>query len=245
MTLAIMQPYIFPYLGYYQLVGAVERFVFFDDVNYINKGWINRNRILKENKAFRFTVSLNKASQNKIINEITIVDFDGWRADFLRLLELSYRKAPFFTFFYTWIKEFLFSKEYESINDLAADSVRSISNLLGVATQFIMSSQLEYKSDYFQNGQNKILKICELLKADHYINPQNGMEIYSEDQFAAKNIVLKFIKMDDIIYGQFEKDKFVSSLSIIDVLMFVDLNEVKQLLKQYILINKISTDAAR
>jgi hypothetical protein len=238
MTLAIMQPYVFPYLGYYQLVEAVDCFVFFDDVHYINKGWINRNRILKQDEAFRFTVSLNKASQNKLISEITIVDFIRWRTDFLRLLELNYKRAPFFTFFYIWLKEFLFSKEYRTISNLAADSVKAVANLLGLSTQFIISSELAYKADHFQDGQDKILKICELLKADHYINPQNGMEIYAEDKFAAKNIELNFIKMNDIVYGQFEKEKFVPSLSIIDVLMFVDLAKARGLLKQYTLVKK-------
>src|ERR1700743_3529780 len=107
MTIAVMQPYIFPYLGYYQLVNAVDDFIFFDDVNYINKGWINRNRILQNNEDFRFTIPLNKASQNRLINEIEIADFSKWRTDFTRILENNYKKAPQYHFFYPWVKDFL------------------------------------------------------------------------------------------------------------------------------------------
>ena len=146
MTIAIMQPYIFPYLGYYQLVSAVDKFIFFDDVNFINKGWINRNRILVNNEDFRFTVPLIKASQNKMINEIEISDFIKWRTDFLRTLENNYKKAPFFTFFYPWINDFLHSRDYITISELAEDSIKSVASLLGISTDFIRSSALEYKS---------------------------------------------------------------------------------------------------
>ena len=110
MTIAVMQPYIFPYLGYYQLVNAVDSFVFFDDVNFINKGWINRNRILVNNEDFRFTIPLIKASQNRLINEIEISDFRKWRTDFLRIIEGNYKKAPCFSFFYEWLSNFLHKK---------------------------------------------------------------------------------------------------------------------------------------
>ena len=243
MTIAVMQPYIFPYLGYYQLVQAVDSFVFFDDVNFINKGWINRNRILINSDAVRFTIPLIKASQNKLINEIEISDFGKWRTDFLRLIEVNYKKAPCFTFFYEWLDDFLNAKEYSSISELTADSVKSISALLGITAQFLKSSDLEYRSSELQSGQDKIVSICKMLKADHYINPINGMVMYDNERFHSENIVLDFIKMDDVAYDQFQKTDFIPSLSIIDVFMFVNVEEIKKLLDQYTLVKKINTNA--
>ncbi len=243
MTIAVMQPYIFPYLGYYQLVQAVDKFVFFDDVNFINKGWINRNRILVNNEDFRFTIPLIKASQNRLINEIEISDFGKWRTDFLRVIESNYKRAPYFGFFNDWLIKFLHEREYSSISELTEESVRSISALLNISTQFIKSSDLDYKASDHSNGQDKIIKICKILKAEHYINPINGMEIYDSERFQSENIILDFIRMNEIIYAQFRNTEFVPALSIIDVLMFVSVEEAKKLLTQYTLVKKINTNA--
>jgi hypothetical protein len=238
MTIAVMQPYIFPYLGYYQLVRAVDTFVFFDDVNFITRGWINRNRILQQNEPYRFTVPLTKASQNRMINEIEIADFTYWRKDFLKLIEFNYKKAPFYLPVQKWLYDFLYSKDFRWISELASDSVRNISSLLELPTQFLFSSQIEYRAGEIQNGQDKVIQICGLLGAKKYINPLNGVEIYDEGAFDKKDISLNFIRMDEIIYDQMQSGKFESSLSIIDVLMFNDRDRVREFLTKYTLLNK-------
>ncbi|MEP6727682.1 MAG: WbqC family protein [Bacteroidota bacterium] len=238
MTIAVMQPYIFPYLGYYQLVAAVDKFVFFDDVNFITKGWINRNRILQQNEPFKFTIPLIKASQNKLINELEIADYKKWKEEFIRQIEYNYKKAPHFSFVSEWLKEFLYNKEYNLIGELTADSISKLSGLFDLSTDFVFSSALNYRDVNANGGQDKIVRICELLNADRYINPQNGMDMYDETAFQQKKIDLKFIFMDDIKYDQFNKDNFSASLSILDVMMFNDIDKIKELLKQYKLINK-------
>jgi hypothetical protein len=235
MRLAIMQPYLFPYLGYYQLVSAVDKFIFFDDVNYINKGWINRNQILQQNEAYRFTLPLIKASQNRLINEIEIADFVKWRKDFLKQIEFNYKKAPCFESIYSCLSGLLFSKEYRLVSELTADSVRVICELLELPTQFEFSGRLNYRSEEAQDGESKILRICEMLGAQNYINPKNGKELYDVQHFNNRNIALNFICMDDIVYRQFQGDKFVPNLSIIDVLMFNDIKQTKELLNKYTL----------
>jgi len=235
MKLAIMQPYLFPYLGYFQLVNAVDKFIFFDDVNFINKGWINRNQMLQQNEAYRFTLPLNKASQNRMINEIEITDFIKWRKEFLKLIELNYKKAPFFLAIFSWLNDFLFSKEYRLIGELTADSVKSIAGLLGLTTQFEFSSRLNYRTGENLDGESKILRICEMMGADVYINPKNGVDLYNPEHFNEKNIKLNFICMDDIIYHQFQTDKFVPYLSMIDVLMFNDVEQTRMFLNRFTL----------
>ena len=104
MKIAIMQPYFFPYLGYWQLMNIVDKFVIYDDVNYIKRGWINRNRILVEGKPFYIHVPVMKASQNKIINEMEVFVDSSLRKKELKTIELAYKKAPFFDSVYPLIK---------------------------------------------------------------------------------------------------------------------------------------------
>jgi len=230
-----MQPYIFPYLGYYQLVTAVDTFVFFDDVNFINKGWINRNNVLLQNEAYRFTIPLKKVSQNKLINEVEISDYAKWSKEFLKLIALNYKKAPNFSFCYSWLENFFAGKDYSLISELASDSVRSIAQLLDLPVKFIFSSALDYKTEMGTDGQDKVLQICRILGAKTYINPKNGeaLGLYNNEKFGQENLELYFINMEEVTYPQFQKEKFVPYLSILDVLMFNNLEQVRSLLAKY------------
>ena len=227
-----MQPYLFPYLGYYQLVSAVDTFVFFDDVNFINKGWINRNNLLQQGHPSRFTMPLVKATQNKRINEIELSNFNGWRYDLLKTVENSYKKAPYFVFVFNWLKDFL-SKDYSYISELASGSVKAVADMLELPTRFINSSTINYKNNETQNGVQKILAICKILNADKYINPKNGVELYDRKEFLSLNKELHFINMHEITYPQFKQNAFVPNLSIIDVMMFNSKNEILKMLAKY------------
>lgn len=234
MKVAVMQPYIFPYLGYYQLVSAVDTFVFFDDVNFINKGWVNRNQILQSGEPLKFTIPLSKASQNKLINEIELSGYNTWKKVFLKSIDQNYKKAPHFVFVFNWLNEFL-NKEFLLINNIASESIKSVSKILGLPTEFKNSSAIAYKNESDQDGQQKVLTICKLLGADKYINPRNGQNLYNKEKFKESKIQLNFIWMSDIIYNQFSNNQFVPSLSIIDVLMFNSIEETKKLLLQFTL----------
>ena len=236
MRLAVMQPYLFPYLGYYQLVKAVDTFIFFDDVNYINKGWINRNNILQQNKASRFTLPLINASQNRLINEIEIAGFEKWRKDFLKTIEYSYKKAPFYADTMQWLNDLLFSKDFNLVGELASESISSVGKLLELPTKFENSSKLDYRVGEQQAGQDKILYICGLMGATTYINPKNGTDLYDRDRFTASNVQLNFINMDEIEYKQFDSGNFTPYLSIIDVLMFNGPQQTRELLDKYTLL---------
>src|SRR5687768_6232595 len=115
MKLAIMQPYFLPYLGYYQLVNAVDTFVFFDDVNFIKKGWIHRNQVLVNGEAHKFTIPLKDASQNKKIYEVHLSDYAAWRDSFLKIIDFNYKKAPYYENTRELLAKILFQKEYETI----------------------------------------------------------------------------------------------------------------------------------
>jgi len=235
MKVAVMQPYFFPYLGYYQLVKAVDTFVFFDDVNFIKRGWINRNQLLEKNHGYLFSVPLSKVSQNQKIKDTELCEFIKWRQDFLKVIEHNYKKAPFFKQVHPWLADFLQSESYQTISELAIGSVQATMKYLGIEKSYLKSSELPYCKDQGTPAQDKILSICELLGANTYINPRNGGPLYQKEGFSSKKIDLSFLCMNEVEYSQFSPESFVPYLSMIDVLMFNDPETIKQYLDQYTL----------
>ena len=232
MKLAIMQPYFMPYLGYFQLISAVDKFVIYDDVNYINKGWINRNNILVNEKATLVSLPLQDVSQNKLIKDIALVQDSKWKSKFIRTIELSYKKAPYFDQVFSII-EIIIQSKLTHINELALLSIISVSNYLQINTTFVQTSSV-YANEQLK-AQHRILNICKQEKASHYINPIGGLEIYSRKLFEEAEIKINFLKTTAHSYQQFG-NTFVPNLSIMDVLMFNSKDEINQLLSLYELI---------
>jgi hypothetical protein len=231
MKLAIMQPYFFPYIGYYQLINAVDKFVLYDDVNYINRGWINRNNILVGNKACLFTIPLKNASQNRLIRDIELSD-NSWQGKFLKTLEQAYKKAPQFNHVFPLIRKNLES-EATHIYQLTSLSLITVAEYLGLSAEFVDSSSI-YNNHHLK-AQQRILDICIREKTTHYINSIGGMELYSKNSFEQSGIKLNFIKTRDFSYQQFNKE-FVPDLSMIDVLMFNAKDEIRKMLDLYELV---------
>lgn len=229
MTLAIMQPYLFPYIGYWQLINAVDTFVIFDDVNFIKKGYINRNSILVGGKSQQITLELIGASQNKHINEIEVGNNSQ---KLLKTIEMNYKKAPYFSNVFPIIENILNNKE-KNLAKFIGYSLEQISNYLNIDTQFIYSSNIE--KDNSLKAQEKILDICKKLDTTNYINAIGGQELYDKAKFQEQNIELNFLDTKLIEYKQF-KNEFVSYLSIIDVLMFNTKDEIKNMIVNYNLI---------
>jgi hypothetical protein len=229
MKLAIMQPYFFPYIGYFQLINAVDKFVIYDDVNYINKGWINRNNVLVSGAPHLIQVPLIAASQNRLINEIEIVDDEKWKTKLLKTIYQSYSKAPFFQPVYSLIESIL-GNEIRKISELNVASIISICEYIGIKTEIVVSSTI-YNSKHLK-GQERILDICEQEKASTYINPPGGKDLYDREVFLQSGIDLQFLQPKIAIYNQF-KNEFIPWLSIIDLMMHLENKELKNHLKQF------------
>ena len=234
MTLAIMQPYIFPYLGYFQLVQAVDKFVFYDDVNFIKQGWINRNNILLNGSPHLFTIPLEKQSPNNLINEVFINAslYKRWKEKFYKTLEQAYVKAPYYKPVLKLVKGTL-ETPASGIGDLAKNTVISICGYLGMETEFLWSSSVYQNNDL--KSAARVLDICEKEKASRYINAIGGQDLYDKMEFKANGIELSFLKSELVSYPQFKKE-FVPYLSIIDVLMFNNSEMVSGHLESYKLI---------
>jgi hypothetical protein len=229
MKVAIMQPYLFPYLGYFQLIRAVDAFVIYDDVNYIKGGWINRNNILAKNQSHLFTLALKNASSNKNINEIFLSD------DFSKIfktLKQNYSAAPNFLTVFPLIERII-SQPEKNLASFLTSALQQVCDYLELKPRWYISSELN--KDNSLRGQEKVQEICTELGATHYINLSGGTALYDNQAFTCRNIQLSFIKSKSVMYKQFNKD-FVANLSIIDVLMFNDKEQCAKLLEEYELV---------
>jgi len=231
MKLAVMQPYLFPYIGYFQLINAVDRFVLYDDVSFIKQGWINRNRILVGGKPLFFTVPIKEQSSFRKIRETEIAEGVRWRNKLFASLKHAYGKAPYFNEAMD-IAVRVLSAKTRLISEMAALSLISISDYLGIGIKFIHNPD-SYNNSSLKNKE-RIIDICLKEKADEYINLSGGKELYSKEEFFAKGVGLRFLEPKEIRYGQFGTD-FISRLSIIDVIMFNPVERIRDFLGEYTL----------
>lgn len=230
---AVMQPYIFPYLGYFQLVQAVDVFIFYDDVNFIKRGWINRNNILLKNQRKLISFPCMGASSFKEIRDVG-VDSNG--KEFRKIqqtIELAYRKAPYFKEVFPIVEEIL-TGTHKNVSEFAARSIVLVSEYLDLKKDFKYSSETHFDSKGMKR-EERLMAICEKEAIAHYVNAIGGRELYDKKDFAEKGIKLDFLKPSLPPYKQFN-DKFVEGLSIIDVLMFNDKTVVNHLLSGYSLV---------
>ena len=226
MKVAIMQPYFLPYIGYWQLIHIVDTYVIFDDVNYINKGWINRNNILSNKQQHLFTLSLSKASQNKLINEIMV---EANQTKLIKTFEAAYKKAPFFDETFELAKQ-IFEYNDRNLARFVGNSIIQIAEYLGIKTRFIYSSEVEKNN--LLKGQEKLIHICGILNATAYYNAIGGMKLYNKYGFEANHIELRFLETQPIEYKQFD-NQFIPNLSILDVMMFNPVDEIKIMLNDF------------
>jgi hypothetical protein len=233
MKIAIMQPYLFPYIGYFQLVAAADLFVLYDDVHYIKKGWINRNRILLQGAEHVFTLPCLNASQNKLINEV-LVDWSSKELRKMRAtLETAYRKAPFFEQVYPLVQGVLELSGPATVAEVAAQSIKAVCAYLGIDTPVVTSSQQPYQNTHLRKGA-RLVDIVQQEGGDHYLNAIGGEALYSKDFFAQYDIALQFVKPRPIHYAQPTPDGgFVPWLSIIDVLMYNKREDITTYLQAY------------
>lgn len=221
MRVAIMQPYFLPYVGYFQLIGAVDRFVVYDDVKYTKKGWINRNRYLLGGRDELFSLPLKKDSDSLDVRDRRLApDFD--RSKLLHQLGAAYRKAPRFDAVFPLLERVV-RRGDENLFDFIHGSIRDVCAALRIETPLVVSSTLGV--DRALRGQDRVLATCARLGADRYVNAIGGLELYDRAAFAARGIELSFLKARPHPYPQLGGE-FVPWLSILDVMMFNDVETI-------------------
>ncbi len=230
MRLAIMQPYFFPYIGYFQLINSVDKFVVYDNIQFTKKGWINRNRILFNGKDEFITLPLKKDSDFLMVDQRKLADtFKTDRIKIVRRITEAYRKAPEFKAVYPLV-EAVINNEEENLFGFIFNSISQVCKYLDIKTEFVISSTVPI--DHQLKSQDKVIAIGNALNATQYINPIGGVNLYSTEIFEQNNISLHFIKSEALQYPQFNNE-FVPWLSIIDVLMFNSKEQVQQYVQSY------------
>jgi hypothetical protein len=227
MKVAIMQPYFLPYIGYFQLMNAVDEFIVYDNIKFTKKGWINRNRILVNGKDSFITLPLKRDSDFLDVKDRRLAD--SWEEDRKKLINRitgSYGKAPGFNEVFEMLEQcILFNSN--NLFEFILNSLESVKFYLDIKTPLIPSSAIAIDHDL--KAQDKVIEICKTRKATGYLNPIGGLELYSREEFKKEGIDLGFVKSRDIIYNQFG-NKFIPWLSIVDVMMFNPTEKIKEYL---------------
>ena len=222
MKLAIMQPYFLPYIGYFQLIGAVDTFVVYDNIKYTKKGWVNRNRMLRNGEDVTFSLPLAKDSDSlDIVERELAADFD--REKLLNQLKGAYAKAPHFDATFPVLARIVRNDE-RNLFRYIHQSIEELCDHLGLTTEIRISSAIDIDHDL--KSQEKVLALCKALGADSYINAIGGLELYRCEDFGLQGVELQFIRAKPFEYPQFASP-IVPWLSIIDVLMFNPLDVVQ------------------
>jgi hypothetical protein len=215
MKLGIMQPYFLPYIGYFQLIESVDKFIVYDNIKYTKKGWINRNRFLQNGKDVLFSLPLKKDSDFLDVRDRQIsADFNS--AKFLNQLREAYRKAPCFGQAFPLVESIVLQKETNLFKYLF-NSIQGICDYVGITSELVVSSAMQI--DHSLQNKDKVIALCKCAGANTYINAIGGQELYSKSEFETNGLALKFIKTRPFTYKQFDNE-FVPWLSIVDLMMF-------------------------
>jgi hypothetical protein len=232
MKVAIMQPYFFPYVGYFQLMSHVDLWVVFDQIQFVNKGWVNRNRILhiQHEKGWQYiTLPISKRHRQSRICDLAIANQLSWRESILGKLTIYKRHAPYYHRTVELVSE-CFAFEAENLSDFLVFILRRMADYLAIETPFVYQRDLDLDEALIKHPGDWALAISKVLNAEEYINPAGGYQLFREGDFLSNGIKLRFIQSHMREYGQFG-NPFISGLSIIDLLMWNTLDEIKTMLK--------------
>ena len=252
MKIGIMQPYFFPYIGYFQCIDAVDKYILYHNISFMKDSWVNRNQILlKHGKRSIINVPLIKKSSNRKISKTRIDNDKSWKRKLLNKVFLNYKVAPHFEEVYPVIEETI-NNDFRYMHEINIASIRASIDFLDIETEIETDNSVYSEIEYFikkqkssiiaYQGKNlerkvvRVLEICKVEKSNQFINAIGGVSLYDKTLFSEFGISLSFIQTDkEIRYNQGQED-FYPNLSIIDVLMFNGKRGTKEMLKKYKLV---------
>ncbi|ULC60556.1 WbqC family protein [Flaviramulus sp. BrNp1-15] len=233
MKLGIMQPYFFPYLGYFSLIDATDFWVVFDEVQFIRHGWVERNRVQNSDGGWQYIkVPLVKAPRQNLIKDTFIRFNENWESKILAQLTCYKKKAPYYNQVINLLEK-IFEKKNKDITSLNILVLKKVCEYIGMEFNYDVFSQTEMDfSSTIKKPGDWALQISKYYEASTYVNPYGGIDIFDRENFQKEGIGIKFLKNNLDIYNQRNK-KFEPGLSIIDVLMFNSPKETKKLIESY------------
>ena len=233
MKVAVMQPYFFPYSGYFSLIHSVEHFMFFDDVQYIKKSWMSRNRLLNIEKEEPYFIrpTLIKPDYKALFTTVKLDNTDNWKVKIIEQLNGYKYKAPFFNQIKILIEEIL-ETDYEYLTSFNINSTIAISQALGFNTKFDKYTDYNFWFEEKPNEGDWGRVIAKEIGATHYINSPGGESFILPEKFTEIDIKLGFIQPQLRQYNQLTK-AFLPGLSIIDVLLFNGIEKTAEMISEY------------
>lgn len=238
MIVAIMQPYFFPYIGYFQLMNAVDLFIFYDDVQYMKNGWINRNRIAVGDEPKWITLPVTRTGLHTNINERDYVHDSNSVASLKRRVRASYECFPHFDATFGLFSEIL-DFEDSNVARFNANLLRRVGNVLEIRCDYAASSAIDVSSK--SKGQERVIALCKSVGATHYVNPVGGLALYQHAAFAKEGIELSFLETRATPHSFTQGPQH---LSILDRLMRLGPLGCEQLLPEYVLTHGKDSSAA-
>lgn len=230
MKLGVLQPYLFPYIGYFQLIRTVDAIVIYDDAQWMKGGWINRNRYLVEGAPRFFTLPVAQGAVTDPINwRVFAPNIDHHKQRILRQLGYSYGKAPYFEAVHALVKK-CFDYDEANVAKFLLNSLRECCDFLGIQTPFVLSSGLAIQEGL--KAEDRVLEINRVMGSNHYINPIGGIGLYDRARFNTAGIRLSFLRSRQVSYPQ-PVGEFIPSLSILDAMMFNSRVELSGLLEEF------------
>lgn len=234
MKLGIMQPYFFPYLGYFALIKYTDKWIVFDTVQYIERGWINRNRIINPTKPedMYINIPLENHHRDILIKDVLISNNENYKEKILSQLWTAYKKrANYFNNVYKLVEDVL-SLNTRSITELNVYALKKVNDYLNIPFDYEIFSEMNLAIDEVHDSGEWALNISKALNASEYVNPTGGIELFDKEKFDQNDIALKFLRINLKPYNQ-KKAKFIEGLSIIDVMMFNDIETINKMLEDY------------
>lgn len=251
MKVAIMQPYFFPYLGYFQAMHAVDKYILHDQLNYIKEGFIHRNRYLTTGGDVKFfNVAVQKKSSNALIADIRVADHVGWRGKIKEQFKQNYRRAPFFEDVFPLVEKVV-DADTDLLAEINAKSIAMVKGYLGLSCDLVPNAEnyLDIEDNlraiYVKGVEGRavvekktmrVLMVCQRENADIFVNATGGRDLYRPDQFRAYGVDLYFVQSDLIKYPQYGMKYFQPNLSILDALFNCSPEHVVDMVGRYQLI---------
>ena len=224
-----------PYIGYFSLIKHVDQFILFDTPQFIRHGWIERNRILKENgEPLYIKVPLKKHKREAAINKLVINNSVSWKDKILAQLIPYKKKAPHYNVVIKLFQD-VFEEETESIVELNYVSLRKICDHLDIKTEIKIWSEMKVDIEVVIAADEWALNICKAINADTYYNAIGGASFFDKSKYENAGISLNFMETEPIHYTQFDNE-FIPWLSIIDIMMFNSVEEINVMLDNYQLV---------
>lgn len=212
-AIAIVQPVYLPWLGYFEQIAYADHFVFYDDVQYGQKNWRNRNQILSVNGPIWLTVPVRKASLGTPISEVEVNNAQPWAAKHLKSIRFNYQRAPHFEPCFGVLQDIL-QRDWRMLCDLDVALTRALCSLLEIAPDMSLSS--EVPSDPGFVGQlddsaadpavarrnMRVIEVCLHHGAGHFYVGARARDYIDPELFARFGITVWFQDYVHPIYPQ-------------------------------------------